>query len=357
VKKLLKVSRQVISDCSLKNGAIVAANSRKSYYPKNAVNYSYVWVRDASFACAAADVLGMKVQERFFDWCNDVERFPGTKLFRRRYEADGSVVRSSLRGEDEEQLQPDQTGTLLWALHHHFKENPERAKEYRDLICEAADGLCEIWKRDHFKAVTFDLWEERAAFPDLREKFTYTLAACAGGLRCASLLIPNRKWVKVAEAMSNVVRKTAGGFFFRSYGRFNDEELDASALGLVFPFKIIQPNDPKMVSTVNKIERKLVINGGVHRYLHDLYDGWSYKGEIVRRKGSGAWPILNFWMSIYFSRAGKPKSALKYYRWVLNRVGQHIPEQIFENRLQVSPSPLCWGHAMFVLANHELGYV
>ena len=34
-----------------------------------------------------------------------------------------------------------------------------------------------------------------------------------------------------------------------------------------------------------------------------------------------------------------------------------IPEQIFDNDYQVSVSPLAWSHAMFVIANHKLGYL
>lgn len=357
VKRLIRSSRRVFSDCAFRNGAIVAANSAKDYYPKDAVDYSYVWIRDASFVCVAADLLGMKIQEKFFDWCERAERFPETRLFCRRYRVDGSKVETGLRGEVEKQLQPDQAGALLWAIHHHFKDSPEQARDYRGLVSEIADGICETWKRDHFARVVYDLWEERAAFPDLKENFIYALGACAGGLRCADFLFTNEKWRKAAAQMVGVLRRTRSRYFFRSYGRLCDDEIDASALGLVFPFEIISAGDGRMRATVAEIEQKLVVGGGVHRYPRDRYDGWVYGGEIVRQKGSGGWPVLNFWMSIYFSRLGNRRKALEYFRWVVDRVDKHIPEQIFDNRLQVSPSPLCWGHAMFVLAAEGLGYL
>jgi GH15 family glucan-1,4-alpha-glucosidase len=34
---------------------------------------------------------------------------------------------------------------------------------------------------------------------------------------------------------------------------------------------------------------------------------------------------------------------------------KHIPEQFFANRIQVSVSPLCWSHSMFVIASRKLG--
>ncbi len=56
------------------------------------------------------------------------------------------------------------------------------------------------------------------------------------------------------------------GFFVRSYGKLIDKGIDASMLGIVYPFEIYETNDPRVISTVNEIEKRLVINGGVHRY-------------------------------------------------------------------------------------------
>gem|GEM_PF-1330418 len=47
----------------------------------------------------------------------------------------------------------------------------------------------------------------------------------------------------------------------------------------------------------------------------------------------------------------------RYYDWVLERTDEFIPEQIFDNEIQVSVSPLLWSHAMFVIASGVLGYL
>jgi GH15 family glucan-1,4-alpha-glucosidase len=67
--------------------------------------------------------------------------------------------------------------------------------------------------------------------------------------------------------------------------------------------------------------------------------------------------LLNFWLSIYYARAGNKEKALQFYNWVLERVDEFIPEQIFENDIQISVSPLCWSHSMFVMASKELKYI
>ena len=356
---LLRETKRVFADCATKSGGILAANPAKPYYPRGAANYGYVWVRDASFVCVAADVLELGIQEKFFEWCMRAERFPGTTLFCRRYHPDGTALAAGegLGGEIENQLQPDQAGALLWALWHHFREDPSEARDFRPLIREVADGLCELWKKNRFDMVVFDVWEEQAAFPDLDEFFSYTLAACAGGLRYAGALFPNPRWQKTADQMVSILRRTPGKRFFRSYGRIPDPEVDASLLGLVFPFEVFSHAHPKIRRTIADIEKELVIGGGLHRYPGDRYDGWVYEGKMLRQKGGGAWPLLNFWLSVCHARAGNKRRALRYARWVLRRVNRHIPEQIFPNRLQVSPSPLAWAHAMFVLAMRELRIV
>jgi len=202
--------------------------------------------------------------------------------------------------------------------------------------------------------MTNDLWEERHTFPDLKDSFTYDLVACSKGLEKANEIIPNSRWEEVSNQMKKLLEKHYNGkFFVRSHGILSDEKIDASMLGLVYPFESIKPDDKRMKSTVKEIEKKLVINGGVHRYEHDEYDGWMYE-SFHRKKGAGAWPLLNFWLSIYYSKLGKKKKARKYFDWVVDRVDDYIPEQIFDNDIQVSVSPLAWSHVMFLIAGKNL---
>ena len=350
IQKLVETSRQVILDCALENGAIVAANCFKEYFPKNAKYYTYVWPRDASFTCVAADILGiLDVQERFFDWCmNRAADFRSRGVFFQNYFVNGLKATGN--------FQPDQTGSVLWAVWHHYKDNLREASKHERLVRKAADGICSKWRGSHFIEVTNDLWEERFAFPDLQENFTYSLAACLRGLECANAIVPTGKWVRVAGQMRERLGHHYSEHFSRTYGKLGDARIDASMLGLVYPFEVFPATDRRIVETVNEIEKKLVVAGGVHRYEDDEYDGWIWKC-MHRNKGAGAWPILNFWLSIHYARAQRREKALQYYNWVVNRVTKFIPEQVFENNIQVSVKPLSWSHAMFVIASKELGFI
>ncbi len=336
---LLESSKRVLRSCAKPAGAILAACTPRA----QAKNYRFVWPRDGAYACMAADILGLKIQEGFFGWCMRAQGWRRTGLFYEKYYASG---RKAARG-----FQPDQTGLVLIALYGHFKGRPGR---YSALAEKSADSLCRIWKSDHFGLVCQDIWEERYSFPDQGENFSYSLAVCARGLECAHAMLGKAKWLATARQMKRALHSLKS--FGRSFGRFGDKRIDASLLGLAWPSLTVAPTDPRMKMAVREIEVRLGRGMRLHRYEGDDYDGWMY-GRLHRKKGAGYWPLLNFWMSVYWCMAGQRRKALAYYTRVLDDLAgrTEIPEQIFRNQVQVSVSPLCWSHAMFVIATERLG--
>ena len=351
ILEFLKISKDVIKECSLPNGAIVATNSTKAYFLKGAKYYKFVWPRDAMYTCIAAKVLGLNIQEKFFKWCMKAEGWKKTGLFYEKYFINGKKA--------SHHFQPDQTGSVLIALHNYYKNDKKSSKKFQELIIKSANGLCKVWYKDHFKLIIQDLWEEKLCFPDLKENFTYSLAACCKGLLCANELLPDKKWLKTANEMKTVLLNSTKDYFYRSFGKIDDKRVDASLLSLVWPFEIVKADDKRLQELVKLIEKNLVKDFGVHRYENDEYDGWMYNKNIHRKKGAGYWPLLNFWIAIYFMERKNKEKALKYYNKVLNdiRNKKFIPEQIFDNKIQVSVSPLCWSHAMFVIASKKLEYI
>ncbi len=352
IQKLLESSKKVILDCSLDNGAIVAANSSIGYYPKEAKNYFYVWPRDGAFNCMAANLIGINnIQEKYFDWLqNRAEGRKETGLFYEKYYSNGLKAHG--------EFQPDQTGSVIFSICKHFENDSKELEKYKELIINSAEALCENWNEDHFKLITNDLWEERLTFPDLKDNFSYSLASCIAGLSSADKLFPNKNYQKVSSQMKKILLEEIerNGYVVRSFGKINDQRVDASALGLIWPFEIINPQSRLAEKTIEMIEEKIVKDYGVYRYENDEYDGWMYE-MYHRKKGAGYWPLLNFWMSIVLCRMGRKIDAEKYYKKVIEDIGDDfIPEQIFSNDIQKSVSPLCWSHAMFIFASKELGY-
>lgn len=392
IKRLVETSTEVIEDCSLPNGAIIAANSDLEIYPDNVNSYRYVWIRDGAYTCIAADILGMReIPEKFFDWClNRAENFMEKGMLYTGYNTNGTLHgTTSIPPEHVNitpnikelfpsaitmvtQFQPDQYGILLIAAAHHHKLFGSYRNQ-KEIITHTADSLCRFWKNKEFTNPCFEPWEERPTLPGKRMYHLYSMSVCIKGLKEANEMYPNKKWKRVWEEMSSVfdeIYSKSDKALPRTWSLtdLKTEHIhtsnpkinlmsDSSLLGLVYPSDVLSPDDPKMTATVDDIiKNNSTRSGGIMRYPGDMYcDG--VKNGWVTLTGAGAWPILNFWMGIYFARKAETEKAVRYYEWVLKRTGDYIPEQIFEGKKKPVIVPLCWSHAMFVIASRELGLI
>ena len=390
IKELIKVSKEVIEDGSLENGAIVAANSDKAVYPATTQDYRYVWIRDAVYVCMAADLLKLRdIPEKFFNWClNRAEDFKETGFFSNAYNVNGTIHGTLISPDEPKvpqhlrkscidlihcgtQFQPDQGGSLLIAIAHHINHFNSDVSKFKKLIEKTASGICRSWKGSAFVLPCYDLWEERCILPEHRGFHTYSLAICIAGLQVAIELLGKKKeWVRTEKEMS----KTFTEFYSTSAKtiprtsrknvtvrkrkiRADDFKPDTSLLGLVYPSEILEPLDEKMKTTVLEIIKMNAKNDrGLLRYPGDIYCGGIRRGWVTLT-GAGTWPLLSFWMSIYYSMCGEEKNAKKFFEQPLKWINKYIPEQIFEDKSRKSISPLIWSHAMFVIAAKYLGHL
>lgn len=346
-RALYEHSKAVLRECSLSNGAIVAANTDLPRYPADAKAYRYVWPRDAAYVCVAADAAGISdIQEPFFLWCAE-RALRGDDIFFENYHTNGEP--SIISGYH----QLEQTGAVLWAIRCHYDGKKPSKNLINTLVEELARGLCHFWEHDHFTIPCTDLWEERVCYPDLKQVPSYTLASCIRGLTCAEEMVGDARFLEVAGEMHQKLYSCNGERFQRTVGDLADPTLCASLLGLAWPFEVVDCADKRMKKTIEAIRNVLGKRGGVMRYEGDIYDGWKY-GIRDRKLGAGVWPILTFWLSVVLDKTGDRDGALEMFNWVVDRVEDDIPEQLFENNLQQSPKPLAWSHAMYLLAYEEL---
>jgi len=189
---------------------------------------------------------------------------------------------------------------------------------------------------------------------------------CIAGLRAAIKLSgQKRSWVRTEKQMSAAFKKVyshSEELIPRTYcaGRATQREdlqPDTSLLGLVWPSGILNPLDEKMKATVAKIiEANTVAGGGLLRYPGDVYCGGVREGWVTLT-GAGAWPLLSFWMSVYSCLCGDRGNAERHFDWPLEKIDNHLPEQIFADKSKSSVSALLWSHAMFVIAARFLGHI
>lgn len=349
VDQLVETSKEVLEHCSLENGALVAANTDKDYYPRNVQNYRFVWPRDAAFTLRAAQMLGLgETQNSFLDWLMDrAEEFSDTGKIYHRYLTNGA--RDPQSGH---QYQPDQAGALIWSL------SQDTGKKEETVIKLLAEGLCSNWdtEKECFKVRAYDLWEERRTIPKFRENFTYSLAACSKGLSIAGELTGEKKYIRAADQMAEVLQTHGEDYYPRSKGKFSDDRIDASILGLAWPFDVVE-KDQKLDNSVEMIEEKLMTTNGIMRYQNDMYEGMLVESEIVQ-KGAGGWPLITFWYVKALSKLGRKKEAEQVFKDYLGKLpDSYLPEQVFDSEDKTAVTGLAWSHAMFVIAAEELGYI
>jgi GH15 family glucan-1,4-alpha-glucosidase len=363
---LVEKSKEVFAACQLPNGCLVAAPVHESYYPLSAKNYFYIWPgRDTGFALTGALYLGVDLFDSALRWV--WERAEGYKdplpgwesgILFRKYHPNGRLF--------DARFQPDQTGTLLWAICEYGRDR-DLTPLQKQMLEVSANGLCALWDNGRFNVSMEDLWEESSVHPRLGGHITYSLAACSCGLKRAHEVLSRQTWLEVANEMQKLVLKE--GYdkeekrFLRKFGgnaRTKDANVDASLLGLVWPFEVIAASDAKAQSTASKIIDALVGERGVHRYQFDDYDGEVSSGRGAYRAGGGEWPLISFWLTIVLAKMGRRNESEQYFWSVLDNLDNDllIPEQFFPSGdPRVGVKPLLWSHSMFAHAAHELGFL
>jgi GH15 family glucan-1,4-alpha-glucosidase len=351
IAHLIDVSLRVFDDCLLPNGCLVAAPSQMPYYPREAKSYLYCWPgRDLGFSLAGVEGLGRDVRSPLLNWIVErAEGFRETGLIYEEYHPNGPR-----RGPE---WQPDQAGTLLWALCRAPRTDDPAEREVVGLV---ADGLAWHWTGSGFDRRHRDLWERRFASPRHGSNLTYTVAACSKGLLLAGEVYDRAEWRNAGEEMAALVHSSVDPRLGRYLRRFGmpvvDANPDASLIGLVWPFDVV-PRDDALRATVAAIEDHLLTGIGVHRYVFDGYDGEVEEIGAELRQGAGAWPLLTFWLAIALNRLGRRDDAMRVFRIGLESADAQgrFPEQRFaggDGRSGVSP--LLWSHMMFTLALLEL---
>jgi len=321
--------------------------------------YRYSWYRDGAFIAYAMDLYGEHDSAaRFHAWAAlaIVDRqvvvrraLARAAAGRALGEADILHTRYGLDGREADEAWPnfqlDGFGAWLWALNEH------RVRAGSELPGEmlAGAGLAADYLRGLWRLPCYDCWEE---FPD--QIHAYTLAAIHGGLAAYGQIAGTDESGTLAAIESTLRGQLlAHGGFVKFVG---STEVDASLLGLALPFRVVEPADPVMRATVDRIESELRV-GGLHRYRADSY------------YGGGEWVLLAGWLGWYYANLGEIDRARQLLTWIEAQADERgwLPEQVAHNlndpdqlepwRQRWGPSarPLLWSHAKYLILRKALG--
>ncbi|HKP94535.1 MAG TPA: glycoside hydrolase family 15 protein [Fibrobacteria bacterium] len=297
-------------------------------------DYRYTWIRDASFTVYAFLRIGFTEEARhFMQWMEARLREAGphgrlqvlygiggesppaeTVLSHwEGYRRSGPVrIGNAAHG----QLQLDIYGEMMDSVYLYNKYvTPISHDMWRSLI-HILD-----WMAEHWREPDEGIWETR----DGRRPNTHSRVMCwvalDRALRLAgkrSLPIDHPGWNKERDAIYNAIMELGWNPGMKSFvGAFGSSTLDASCL-LMPLVKFISPTDPRMLSTLDAIQRELVSDSLVYRYR----GGGSGGPE-------GTFSMCTFWLVECLARAGKVEEARLTFEKMLgyaNHLGLYAEE-------------------------------
>jgi GH15 family glucan-1,4-alpha-glucosidase len=350
------------------NRGAILGSCDSDIYAFNHDSYAYAWPRDGAFVCIGLDAAGYYgVTRRFFRFCERTIT-PDGYLFH-KYHPDGTLGSTwhpwiDLDGTAQYPIQEDETALVLFALWNHY----DRVRDiefvislYDHFVVPAAEFL--VRYRDPETGLplpSYDLWEER------RGIFTFTVAAVFAGLlavsRIATLLGDTGRTARYREAAAQVrsaalahLVDNATGRFFRGVGVDGegapDPTIDASAYG-VFAFGLLPPDDPRVRATMEAVEDRLAVRGGIGGIARYERDRYQRNGDDPGLPGN-PWPICTLWLAEWYIGLGELGRALPLLEWACRHATRAglMPEQLDPlTGAPLSVAPLTWSHSTFALA-------
>ena len=344
-----------------KSGALVAAPTTSIPSVPGGIenwDYRYSWVRDSSYAMEALLELGLyeetrrmldfflNLQEADGSWkhpfyTSDGKTPPEEMISKVHSTVDGTEVRFGNQASTQQQL--DTAPHVIRSVYNYVKAtgNIDYAASNWNKIKLAANAIIrDIGKKDS------GIWESRPKSEgnkwfNLGERhFTYSKCLQYAGLKAATnlarMLGKDSIWSANAEKLRMGVLESAWSEERKSFVQSYDGPavIDVSVLALV-RHGLISTKDPRWISTVNRIESSLVVNGGVKR--HEMAESCFYPAT--------------FWWAEYLITEGRYEEAND----VINRstmssktgllAEHHVNGSNDSNPEQLGNIPLAWSMA------------
>jgi GH15 family glucan-1,4-alpha-glucosidase len=296
-------------------------------------DYRFCWIRDSAFTLEAFLDLGCPAEAHaFFWWLMHASQLTHPRL-EVLYQLDGGnraherelplhgyrgsrPVRVGNGAIDQRQL--DIYGDLFQAVWVYVDRGNDLDRDKGRRLARTAGLVCDVWREPDR-----GLWEVRSDPVHFIQSKMMCWVALDRAIRLAEGgQLPGKhveRWRREAEAVRRFVEERGYSEAKRSYVRFEgSEELDASLLlGSLLGY--CEGDDPRLVGTIEGIQRELAHGPYVHRYAGD--DG--LEGE------EGAFLCCSFWLVEALARAGRLDEAAETMESLLglaNDVGLYAEE-------------------------------
>jgi GH15 family glucan-1,4-alpha-glucosidase len=351
------------------SGAIVAAPTfglpEAIGGPRN-WDYRYTWVRDAAFSLYALLRLGMTEETKaFVDWLvKHVGDTAEPGRLQTVYGIDGrkEIPEQTLdhlegyRGSRpvrignaaHQQLQLDIYGELIDALYLYDKYGEPTSHDVWKWITDLVEWVCAHWQ-----CPDEGVWEVRSG----RQHFLYSRVLCwvaiDRGLRLAekrSFPAPVARW---RDARDEIYRSVFEEFWDDDEQTFvgirGSKSLDASCL--IMPLvRFISATDPRWLSTLHAVERRLQQDSLVFRYDIEGPETDGLSGT------EGTFSICSFWHIECLSRSGDLQKARFFFEKLLgyaNHLGLYA-EEVGPKGEHLGNFPQALTHLALISAAYDL---
>jgi len=307
-----------------KSGAIIAAATTslpEIIGKERNWDYRYCWLRDAALTVDAfTKVCHFDEARKFMKWlvrcCEQLQTVRGVEGEMELAEKilshlDGYKKSRPVRiGNDAyKQIQNDVYGEVLESIYRFFVEykymREMTPKQWTSMV-QWVNAAAELWKKkDH------GIWE----FREKEGHYTFSKLLCwvalDRGVKLAlKLRAPEQaaKWKKIAKEIREDILQNGWNDKIKSFTqKYDSDDLDASLL-LIPHFGFLPPKHPKVLSTVDKIDKKLREGCFVYRY----------KAEDDFGKPKNAFIPCTFWLVEAMYLTGRKKRAKKMFEDLLN---------------------------------------
>lgn len=328
-------------------------------------DYRYAWIRDDSLALALMARLGKTAEvRRYLDWLCNLDTQNDTR-WQPVYHLDGSTSLDQketkavtgyagslpirIGNVAAEQRQLGSLGFMADCIRIYVAEGGRLEPEHWGLVQRAAEYICSAWT-----GPDNGIWE-------LRQPAHYVSSkVMAWVVLQSAVFIGNRlgqtgfhllrKWQETAEVIHTEVMHRGWSEKQNSFlERYGSNSLDAASL-LIPLVEFLPVQHPRVVETLAALDKKLVINGLIHRF-----DPVATLGEQEYSIGNfeGAFLPAVFWHAHVLAKAGRPERAdaiLKKCEAVSGAPGLFAEEIDANQNVFLGNTPQLFSHVEYVRA-------
>ena len=247
------------------------------------------------------------------------------------------------------QSQLDVYGEIMDALHHGRHSELGSNEQGWELQKGLLDHLETVWQKpDH------GIWEVRGDQQHFTNSKVMAWVAFDRAVKTIERFKmdgPLERWRALRETIHRDVCRYGFnpelGAFTQSYG---SKQLDASAL-LIPLVGFLPPHDLRVQSTVDAIERQLVVEGLVRRYVSEA-------GLDGLPPGEGVFLPCSFWLAdvlILLDRRAEARQLFERLLSLRNDVGLLSEQYDVERKRLIGNFPQAWCHIALINTGHTLG--